>query len=94
MQKAVVSESGKSTWVPARAGCYWSWQDFSISTFERFGATGLVASGYMLRRNREEIGECDTLAQAQFAAEKIVELEEMRRQHAVAAQYFFGGHHA
>lgn len=59
-------------WVPAKVGSYWSCGDWYISTYHTFQGPcdDLRYSGYLLTRNREEIGRYATLEEAQDAARK------------------------
>lgn len=65
----------KLTWTQADVGCYWTADTFTISTRVVFrdGRTVYTYpdSGYVLTRNRRELGTYRTLAAAQRAAQAL-----------------------
>jgi len=62
-------------WTPAKVGCWWYSGEFTIGTRVSFENGEMVytypKSGYVLTRDREELGIYPTLRGAQEAASKV-----------------------
>jgi hypothetical protein len=56
-------------WTPAKVGCYWHADSFSISTVREMQGWLEIGSGYALSRDRRRIGVYATLDEAKHAAE-------------------------